>query len=225
MIGRTLSVLAVALVVGMTAPALSANAPKSTPTTPIPATPTMTAQAVQILRGRDVVLRGSSYTAKPLACYSAQNAQRERCAARVTENTNQAAEDYLQIYIAEDGDEFERDREAIDAIAKKPRWLISQDDPVSLGVQAAEHDTQLESHCAQGLGQENTYAYCAIAIGAHVVVESQVSPHALSTNSVAAGLRGNAGDLDRARNLALAGAFYVTDVLTDLLTPELRSAQ
>jgi hypothetical protein len=225
MIGRILSVLAIALVAGRAAPADAANAPKSTTTTPSPATPTMTAQVANILRGREVTLRGSSYTAKPLTCYSAQNAQRERCAVRVTESTNQAAEDYLQIFVAEDGDEFERDREAIDAIAKKPRWLISQDDPVSLTIKAAEHDMLLESHCAQGLGQENTYAYCAIAIGAHVVVESQVSPHALSTNSVAAGLRGNADDLERARKLALAGAFFVSDVLTDLLTPELRSAQ
>jgi hypothetical protein len=178
---------------------------------------------VQILRGRAVTLPGSRYSvATPLACYSQNTPQRERCAARVTEAAHEAAEDYLQIYVAEGEDEFERNREAIDAIAKKPRWLVSQDDPVSLSFKATGREMQLASHCAQGLGQENTHAYCAIAIGAHIVVESQVSPHAIATSTVTAGPNSNADDLDRARDLALMGAFFVTDALTEVLTPELR---
>ena len=228
MIGRSLPIVVVALALGLAASgfAVAATAPKSTPTTLPRAPPTVTQQVVQILRGREVTLPGGAYTvAKPLACYSQTTQQRQRCAARVTENAHEAAEDYLQIYVAEDGDEFERDREAIDAIAKKPRWLVSADDPVSLSFKATGQDMQLASHCAQGLGQENTHAYCAIAIGAHIVVEAQVSPHAISTNSVTAGPNANTDDLDRARDLALTGAFFVTDVLTEVLAPELRNTQ
>ncbi len=225
MIGHKLPILIVALATGVAAadPASAANAPKATPTTPSVGTPTMTAQVVQILSGRQIVLVGDAYSGgKPLACYSAQNPQRERCAARVTENARQTAEDYLQIYIAEDGDEFERDSEAVDTIAKKPRWFVSQDDPMTLSFKTAEREVKLTAHCAQGLGQENTYAFCAIAVGAHIVVESQVAPHAISTNSVTMGPKGNADDLDRARDLAVVGTVFVADVLSEVLTPELR---
>jgi hypothetical protein len=185
-----------------------------------PATQTMTAKVVQVLNGHPLDLTQTPYSAaKPLACFPGQGGQGMRCAARIAENDNQAAEDYLQIYVAEDDNAYDRARTAVDAVARKQRFIANQDDPVTLTVKATGRTQKLASHCAQGLGQANTFAFCALAIGAHLVVESQVSPHAAATDDVTLGPDKSSDDLDRARKLSVVGALSVLATLTTVLAP------
>jgi hypothetical protein len=187
-----------------------------------PSGQTMTAKVVQVLAGHPLDLPNTSYSAaKPLACYSAQDGQRVRCGARIAENDNQAAEDYLQIYVAEDNNEFDRARAAVDAVAQKQRFIAKEDEPVSLNFKSTGHTLKLVRHCTQGLGQANTFAFCALAVGAHVVIESQVSPHAVATADVTVGPGKSSDDLDRASDLSMVGALSVLDTLTTILTPGL----
>jgi hypothetical protein len=184
-----------------------------------PSNQTMTAKVVQVLSGHPLDLQKPYSAAKPLACYPAQDGQRVRCAARITENDNRAAEDYLQIYVAEDNSEYDRARVAVDAIAQKQQFVAKDDGTVSLGFQSTGRKQELPRHCTQGLGQANTFAFCAIAVGAHLVIESQVSPHATTTSGVTLGPNQSSDDLDRASQLSMLGGLSVLDALTTILAP------
>jgi hypothetical protein len=181
---------------------------------------TMTGKVVQVLNGHPLDLTQTPYSAaKPLACFPGQGGQGMRCAARIAENDNQAAEDYLQIYVAEDDNTYDRARAAVDAVAQKQRFIAKQDDPVTLTFKATGRTQKLVSHCTQGLGQANTFAFCALAVGAHLVIESQVSPHAAATENVTLGPDKSSDDLDRASELSIVGALSVLATLTTVLAP------
>jgi hypothetical protein len=169
------------------------------------------ATIVPILRGLQVTLPGNGYSvAKPLSCYSAPG--RERCGARVTENALPSAEDYLQIYVADDTAEWDRNVAAVDKTAAPQQWVVKEDDPFTMTNPKTGGSIKLKRHCVQGLGAANTYAFCAIELTTHVIVESQMSPRAASTDRVTTG-DDSTDDLDRAVDLALAGVAFVSDAL------------
>ena len=185
-----------------------------------PVNETMTAKVTQVLSGRMPDWENLAYNEpQPLACYPAQDGQRVRCAARIVENSNSAAEDYLQIYIAEDNGEFDRARASVDRIAQKQNFVAKDDGTVSVRMKPGAPAQKLQRHCTQGLGDANTYAFCAIAVGTHLVIESQVSPHAASTRDVHIGPNGSSDDLDRASDLSMAGAVVVLDPVLTVLAP------
>ena len=188
--------------------------------TEAPVNQTMTSKVEQVLNGFMPDWQNMPYSqTKPLACYPTQDGQRVRCAARITENANPAAEDYLQIYVAEDNGEFDRARASTDAIAQKQRFVAKDDGTFSFQMKAGAPALKLPRHCTQGLGDANTFAFCAIEIGTHLVIELQVSPHAASTGDVTVGSNGSSDDLDRASDLALAGVATVLDRIITILAP------
>jgi hypothetical protein len=174
--------------------------------------PSMTDKAVQALEGKSVDLVAPFTVPNPLVCTWAQDHQRARCGARVTEGNLPDAEDYLQIYVATDSNEFDRNKTAIDTTAAKAGYRYRTEDPITLTLQNSGKTT-LQTYCEQGLNQTDAFAFCAVAIGQHVVVESQVSP---PTSTVAG--RGSA-DVDRARDLVAPGVLYAIRMLVTTLAP------
>lgn len=170
----------------------------------------MTAQAVQALDGQSVELVAPFTALQKLVCTWAQDRQRARCGARVAEATMPSAEDYLQIYVATDNAEFERDKTAIDKVAGQAPERYRTTDGASLSLQATGKSVPLPAYCEQGIGQPGAFAFCALGIGQHVVVESQMS---------SSGSSNMGADVDRARNLALIGADYAMRVLSTTLAP------
>jgi len=181
-----------------------------------PAGETLTDKLVRLLSGQRIDTGNLPYAIdKPIACYP-EGHKSARCAVKVAETDNPAAEDYLQVYIADDIGGFDRTRSFLSSRTAKWRWQVSDDSPLSLAAESGQ-DVKFTRYCAQGLGNNNTFAFCAVAIGAHVVVESQVSPSEPSTDHYTLNSDTGEGndDIARARGLSAFGVVFVDNALAD----------
>ena len=160
--------------------------------TEAPVNQTMTSKVEQVLNGFMPDWQNMPYSqTKPLACYPTQDGQRVRCAARITENANPAAEDYLQIYVAEDNGEFDRARASTDAIAQKQRFVAKDDGTFLVSDEGRRAPRNCLAIARRGSATPTPSRFAPSEIGTHLVIgESQVSPHAASTRDADIGHEG-----------------------------------